>query len=175
MTIKQVLVNRFSVSCALGILCAVTSSAGPITLALNSWQTEPFTLMNPGGFFSNAYQASAAGTVDITGYYETGDYYQVYVDGTLILTTKQVSPINIDYGDQVPPLYADPGSAFSSGLFSTGHFTVNAGDLITIADLYPPSGIGEVGVELVPEPATFSLLGFGVLAAILLRRRLMSV
>lgn len=155
---------------SLAFLFAASSFAGPITLAVGSWQTEPFTSMNSGDFFPTAYQVTAPETIDITGYYVTGDYYGIYVNGTLRLTTTQVAPINIDYGDQTPPLYASPASAFSSGLFSTAQFAVNAGDLITITDLYPPGGIGEVGIEAVPEPATCLLLILGLTLAVGVRR-----
>ncbi len=154
-----------------GLLSAVSSYAGPVTLPFDAWQTEPFTSMNPGDMFPTVYIASQAGTVDITGYYVTGDYYNVDVNGSLVLTTTQVPPLNVDYGDQTPSLYADPASAFSSGLFSTGQFSVNTGDFISIFDLYPPGGIGEVGLNLVPEPSAFALLGMAGIGALLLRVR----
>jgi hypothetical protein len=113
-----------------------------------------------------------AGTVDVTGYYVTGDYYKVYINTAPALTTTQVIPVNVDYGDQVPPLYTNPSAAFSSGLFSTGTFNVNAGDLITIADLYLPSGIGEVGRDMTPEPSMFMLFGLGLIGIIVFRLRL---
>jgi len=153
------------------MLLAVASFADPMTLPTGSWQTEPFTYMNAGDFFSNTYIASATDPLIVTGYYVTGDYYNVYVNGALALTTTQVLPTDVDYGDQIPSLYADPASAFASGLFSTGQLSVNAGDWITISDQYPPGGIGEVGVFLAtPEPSTFALLGVALIGGILIRR-----
>jgi hypothetical protein len=152
--------------------CGLASAA---TLPFNTWETEPFTLMNSGDFFPDVFVASGSGTVLFTGYYVTGDYYDIYDDGTLALTTVQVLPANVDYGDELPSLYADPASAYASGLFSTGSIQVQGGDQITIADLDPPGGIGEVGLELVPvpEPETFAMAAAGLLtlAAMLRRRR----
>jgi hypothetical protein len=155
------------------MLFAAAGYAGPVTLPFGAWQTEPFTLMNSGDFFPTTYIAAGSGTVEISGYYVTGDYYDVYIAGKLVLTTKQVLPTDVDYGDQAPSRYADPGSGYASGLFSSGQFTVNAGDWITISDLYPPGGIGEVGLQLlVPEPASFWLWGAGAMGVLLgLRRR----
>jgi hypothetical protein len=158
------------------ILLLFSSLATADVLPFDTWVTEPFTLMNSGDFFPNTLVASRSGELLITGYYVTGDYYNVYDNGQLVLTTTQVTPTDVDYGDAPPfglSLYADPASAYASGLFSTGEIMVNAGDQITIADLYPPGGIGEVGAELVPEPASLALVGSEILiiAAFLLRRR----
>ena len=174
---KTSLRSRLVLAVSFGVLFAAAASAGPITLPSGSWQTEPFTFMNSGDVFPTAYQASVAGSVNITGYYVTGDYYEVFINQVLALTTKQVGPLDVDYGDS--GVYADPASGFASGLFSTGQFTVSAGDVITIADLYPPSGIGEVGVlftptSAAPEPSTYALLGVGFLSAIFLRRRVVT-
>ena len=162
--------SRLLASLALAAVFATEAAAGPVTLTTGSWQTEPFTSMNRGDFFPTAYQAPVGEFINVSGYYVTGDYYSVYVNGILALTTKPVTP-NVDYGDRTPPVYADPASAFSSGLFSTGELRVNAGDLITIADLYPPGGTGEVGIEAVPEPAGLALIGSGLLGLLLRRTR----
>lgn len=155
-----------------GMLLAVACYAGPIALPVNSWQTEPFTEMNSGDFFPVTYRATFSGTLSVTGYYVTGDYYGVYINETLVGTTTQVFPTDVDYGDGFPSLYTDPASAYASGLFSTGQFSINAGDWITVSDLYPPSGIGEVGLyATAPEPATFGLIGIALIGGILIRRK----
>jgi hypothetical protein len=164
-------IKRFLLAGVILLLFSSLASAG--SLSLYTWVTEPFTLMNPGDSFPNVLVASTSGELLITGYYVTGDYYDVFDNGQLVLTTTQVDPTDIDYGDEIPSLYADPASAYASGLFSTGEIMVNAGDQITIEDLYPPGGIGEVGADLVPEPAPLAMVGGGILiiAAFLLRSR----
>ncbi|HUB77933.1 MAG TPA: PEP-CTERM sorting domain-containing protein [Bryobacteraceae bacterium] len=162
--------KRFLLTGLVSLLFAGLASAD--TLPYQTWVTEPFTLMNSGDFFPDVLVAGHSGTLLVTGYYVTGDYYDVYDNGQLVLSTAQVPPTDVDYGDDIPSLYADPASAFASGLFSTGEVTVQAGDQITIQDFYPPSGIGEVGAEIVPEPASIALLGGELLAiAAFLRRR----
>lgn len=161
-----------------GICATQTAEAGPITLPVSTWVSEPFTLMPAGGFFPDAYIASADGQVLLTGYYVTGDYYRVYVNGSLALTTSQVLPTDVNYGDRNPPLYADPASAYQSGLFSRGSVLVHTGDMITIADLYPPGGIGEVAVQqaaAAPEPGTILLLSGGLSGLIVWRRRVYQI
>jgi hypothetical protein len=152
------------------LLLAASASADPMTLpAYNTWETEPFTYMNDGDFFPDVFITGGSGYIAVTGYYETGDYYQVYDNGNLVLTTAQVSPVNVDYGDS--GFYMTPATAITSGYFSFGFVPVAAGDWISIVDLYPPAGIGEVGVELLaPEPAAIVLLCILLLTLVLLER-----
>lgn len=163
--------TRILTTAVCGFCAVLAAEAGPVTLPVSTWVSEPFTLMPSGGFFPDVYIASMDGSLLLTGYYVTGDYYRVYVNGNLALTTSQVLPTDVDYGDRTPSLYTDPASAYRSGLFSTGSVAVHAGDMITIADLYPPGGIGEAAVQQVtPEPGTVLLLGCGFLAVLALRR-----
>ena len=142
------------------------------TLGLNSGWVQQIQYMNPGDYFSTFYTATDAETVDITGFYYTGDYYRVSVNGNTVLTTSPVGVPGQDLGDAYPQ-YQNPGPSYTSGLFSTGSFYVAPNDVIVIYDLAPPGGIGEVGVQAVPtpEPSAFALLGAGLLAFAAFRQR----
>lgn len=159
--------KRFIYSaCFFGMGCAVSAGvANADTLGINSGWVQQIQIMNPGDYFSTFYTATDAETIDITGFYYTGDYYRVTVNGNTALTTTQVGTPDQDLGD-AEPQYQNPGPSFTSGLFSTGTLYVNPNDVIEIYDLAPPGGIGEVGVQAVatPEPATLTLLGAGLLA-----------
>jgi hypothetical protein len=162
------------------VLVTGSAFADPFTpsggnLLVGTWEVEPFTFMNPGDAFPDVFDIPQGGFLLISGYYVTGDYYDVYDNGNLVLTTTQVTPTDIDYGDNFSE-YLEPETAVGSGLFSTGEIKVKKGDEIQIVDLYPPSGIGEVGVEFVtPEPAAFVLMGTALLGFAMLRRRFSSV
>jgi hypothetical protein len=144
----------------------VCSPAFTATLSPGAPWDQQVQLMASGDYFSTEYTAAVGEFVHVTGFYVTGDYYNVYVNGNLVLTTPQVQPIDVDLGD-ANTLYQDPGYSFASGQFSTGTFRVNANDVIAIQDLYVPQGdprIGEVAVQAVPEPASlaFCFAGFAL-------------
>lgn len=154
--------------CFFAAACALSSTvANADTLGLNGGWFQQVQIMNPGDYFSTFYTATDTEAVDITGFYYTGDYYRVTVNGNTVLTTSPVGTPNQDLGD-ANPQYQNPGDAsFTSGLFSTGTFYVNPNDVIVVYDLAPPLGIGEVGVQATatPEPTALPLLGAGLLAA----------
>jgi hypothetical protein len=161
-------------SFALG-LCAVvagslfvSASGQAATLAVGAPWDQQVQLMASGDYFNTEYTAAAAEYVRVTGFYVTGDYYNVYVNGNLVLTTPQIQPIDVDLGD-TDARFQDPGYSFSSGRFSTGTFRVSANDVIAIQDLYVPQGnprIGEVAVDAVPEPASLAFCFAGLAVAV---------
>jgi hypothetical protein len=157
---------------------AAVSSADTLSLD-GMWHAQYQLMQASGETFATEYTVTAAETVLITGYYENTDQYQVYVNGSLALATNAIGGPAIDFGDSFGT-YTDPSTAYGSGLFSQGEFTVAANDTIKIVDigpLYPdpPQGAGEfdaqVGLQAVSEPASMAMVALGILGVALTRKR----
>ena len=165
------LIVRFGLVCACGL--AAAAAGGAATLPTDgSWYDSGLVIMpGPGTFFPDSITATAAAIVDITGYWDNTDQYDVFVNGNLVLATPSISPPGppTDYGDSFGT-YTTPALAWGSGLFSSGTFQVQSGDVITIEDIgrmFPDPAFGgfdaQVGLFAVPEPADFALTALGLM------------
>ncbi len=170
--------KTIKLSCSIfACLTVALTSVSADTLSIDGvWHTQYELMGASGEYFSTSYTATQPESVEVTGYWDNTDQYNVYVDGSLVLTTPSApgSTVPIDYGDTFGT-YTDPSTAWNSGLFSQGIFTVNDNDVILIQDIGPlfpdpamASNDAQVGLQAIapiPEPASAVLmvLSFAVL------------
>ena len=174
-------------------VCAAILAAGANAATLpfsGTWYDSGLVLMpGTGTFFPDSITAAQQTFVEITGYWDNTDQYQVFVNGNLVLTTPSISPPApaIDYGDTFVT-FTTPALAWGSGLFSAGLFSVNAGDVITLKDISPlffdaaaseTAGVSQfdaqVGLQAVsapvPEPSGLAFVAAGLCVVLAKRRR----
>lgn len=122
-----------------------------------------------------------------SGFVSGGDL--AFVDGTMLLATANDLLVSVDPTDGVATLVGDLGEANMFGLASpdgttlygvadTSVYTINPADgSATFLLNYSGQGLGQAYGEAffteaeLPEPSTFGLLGAGMLAVSLLRRK----
>ncbi|MEM6614793.1 MAG: PEP-CTERM sorting domain-containing protein [Cyanobacteria bacterium P01_C01_bin.72] len=126
-------------------------------VSLNPGEFTPFMFGDAGtptsSFDFNV--GKGGGKLKVTDVGFAGDIFQVSNFGTVIGNTSSVSP-----NDNV--FTANPGEAFNNPLFSSGSFSLDAGNQsITITPTASPFGSG-TGFLKVPEPLTI----LGSIAAI---------
>jgi hypothetical protein len=186
---RKIVTRLFPRLCvAFGCCLAFAAATNAATLpTFGTWYDSGLVLMpGPGTFFTDSIIANQNTEVEITGYWDNTDRYEVFVNANLVLTTPAIVPPSaaIDYGDSFG-IYTTPASALGSGLFSSGQFYVNSGDVITVEDIGPlfldsaasanagfPQYDAQVGLQSTPEPSSFAFLAGGIgIALALLRRR----
>jgi hypothetical protein len=144
---------------------SAAASAATILLQPNGvWDIQD-TVLGPGSFFPDVYQATSTETVKITDLFVVGDSFGIYVNGVFVHNTPSV-PDWTHYGSNPhdPPYTIDADAAYASGFFSTGKIQLHAGDILSLTDISLPQSFsdGTVAVEAIPEPAAWAMLLLGL-------------
>lgn len=153
-------------------------SVNAVPIALDGSWTILGETMDNGDFFTGSWSWDSPDPVrfDVTDLYVVTDVYKVYDFGAYVFNT----PLLPDYADlgigafDSPPYTTDPDVAWVSEYFSSGSYLFGAGaHEITIKNVSIPSGFndGTVAFRAIPEPSTLALLGLGLVALSLTRRR----
>ncbi len=144
--------------------------------------------MSPGDFFTGEYTWDSASSVlfTITDLYVVTDYFEVYDNNVFVAST----PVLPDWDTYTTNPFdsavwtGDPDVALADGRFSSAAILFAPGShSITISDVHIPKlclecsspfpdGTVAFKAESVPEPATFFLLGAGIIGIVTLRKRL---
>lgn len=112
------------------------------------------------GVVGNDITLTAVTRIDlnITDAFETGDSFQVYVDGSLALTTPSVPPLLCG---PIPDC-GNPDEAFASPAYSHGTVALGPGsytvDIYVENSPYPDGAAYVEAISAVPEPSSILLL-----------------
>jgi YVTN family beta-propeller protein len=139
--------------------CAPDDPAGPFCIPSSG---------TPTGFLDAppwTFAAPASGSLlTITDAFQSGDRFEIFDFGASIGLTS--APVNgADCGDDPLACLATPGISFGNFLLASGNHS------ITIVPVLAPGGGGSgyLGVDAVPEPGSWLLLGSGLGVVLLIR------
>jgi len=159
---------------ACGLCLPPAALAGPIVVDAG-WYL--FSVRGVGSPASgNPFTFTAVGPVllKVTDAFLVGDVFDVYVNSVLAFTTSSPGP-----GPYSMDFWTDnPDEAFASPLWSSGSLLLSPGSYsVDIFASASPWGSGGAFIEVesaaaIPEPVSTVLVGSGLAAAWLLRRRI---
>lgn len=155
---------------------SMSAMAGVVNLG-STWLVYDENIGGVGNFYAETWNATIAGTVEVTDLYVVGDAATIFVNGVAVWQTPFVNDWSF-YGPDpfgaAEHYTTDPESAWHDPAFSSSSYPgIKVGDQITLMAAAMASTFDDSTVALriyVPEPAAVFLVG-GVLGLALLRRR----
>lgn len=151
---------------ALSLVAATQAQATTLTVG-SDWTF--FSFGAEGSAWSDTFEftLTESAVFKVTDAYLSGDQFAVYNFGSLLGLTSAPTTTGDSIGGDYDAAFADPRWSSASFVLGAGSYQITG--LATLS----PFGTGGAAVQLapVPEPETYAMLGAGVAALMLARRR----
>lgn len=154
----------------------VDNTLNAVATSSTAW-SDQYSYAGDGSLLDFQFSGPAVLKIVDLGY--AGDQFEIFDNGTSIGASSVVPAVNNDASSTVYTL-GQADAAFADASFSSATFVLGAGShditgVMTVSALYGGSPLnatqGALQVQAVPEPASWLLMGAGLLFVVSLRRK----